>query len=75
MVAKQVTMQWVMEARHSSMAEDVHREDVIRPMEGVEIGSEASVVLPPTEPSVVPTGSELPLSLSTVPSADDPRRP
>ena len=29
MVAEQVTAQWVMEARHSSMAKDVHREDVV----------------------------------------------
>ena len=29
MVAEQVTVQWVMEARHSSVPEDVHREDVV----------------------------------------------
>ena len=29
MVAEQVTTQWVMEARRSPMAEDVHWEDVI----------------------------------------------
>ena len=67
--------QWVMEARYSSVAEDVHREDVVQLMEGVETGSEASVVPPSTELNVVPTESELPSSLSTVPSADDPRRP
>ena len=29
MVAEQVSTQWVMEAHHSSMAEDVHWEDVV----------------------------------------------
>ena len=75
MVANQVTSQWVMEAHHSSMAKEVHREDVVQPMEGVDTRSEESVVLPPTEPNVVPTGSELPSSLSTVPSADAAWRP
>ena len=75
MVVEQVTTQWVMEAHRSSVAEDVLQEDVIQPMEGVETGSEASVVLSPIEPNVVPTGSELPSSLSTVPSADAARRP
>ena len=75
MVAEQVTAQWVMEDRRSSVAEDVHREGVIQPVEGVETGSEASVVPPPTKPNVVPIGSELPSSLSTVPSADAVRRP
>jgi len=58
MVAEQVTAQWMMEARRSSVAKNVHREDVIQPVEGVETGLEASVVLPPIEPNVVPTGSE-----------------
>ena len=57
------------------MAKDARREDVILPVEGVETGSEASVVPPPTEPNVVLTGSELPSSLSTVPSADATERP
>ena len=70
MVAEQVSAQWVMEACRSSLAEDVCQEDVILPMEGVETGSKASVVLPPIEPNIVPTGSELPSSLSTVPSGD-----
>ena len=59
MVAEQVTTQWVMEAHHSSVAEDVCQEDVVQPTEGVETGSEVSVILPPTEPNVIPTGSEL----------------
>ena len=70
MVAEQVTAQWVMEAHCSSVAEDVRREDVVQPMEGVETGSEASVIPPSTEPNIVPTESELPSSSSTVPSAD-----
>ena len=69
MVAEPVTVQWVMEAHHSTMVEDVRREDVVQPVEGVEARSEVSVIPPPTEPNVVSTGSELPLSSSTVPSA------
>ena len=75
MVAEQVTAQWVMEARRSSVAEDVRLEDAIHPVEGLETGSEVRVVPPPTEPNVVPTRSELPLSLLTVPSADAVGRP
>ena len=51
----------MMEAHHSCVAKDVCEEDVIQPMEGVETGSEASIVQ---------TGSELPSSSSIVPSAD-----
>ena len=75
MVAEQVTAQWVMEARCSSMVEDMRREGVIQPMEGVDTGSEVRVVLPPTEPNVVLTESELPSSLSTVPTVDAAGRP
>ena len=70
MVAEQVTAQWVMEARHSTMAVDMGQEDVVRTVEVVESRSEVSVVPPPTESNVVPTGSELPSSSSTIPSAD-----
>ena len=70
MVAKQVSAQWVMEAHHSSMAEGVRQEDIIQPTDGVETGSEASVVLPPTKPNVVLAESEQPLSSSTVPPVD-----
>ena len=66
MVAEQVSAKWVMEACHSSMAEDACQEDVILPVEGVEIRSEVGVIL---------LGSELPLSSSTVPSADAVGRP
>jgi hypothetical protein len=58
MVVEQVSAQWVMEARHSSMAEGMHQEDVIQPADGVESKSEASVVPPPTEPNVVLSESE-----------------
>ena len=75
MVAEQVTAQWVMEAHRSSMAEDMHQEDVIQPMVGVETGSEVSIVLPPTEPNIILTRSELPSSLSTVPTVDAAGRP
>ena len=44
-------------------------------MEGVETGSEASVVPSPIELNVVLTGSELPSFLLTIPSADAARRP
>ena len=75
MVAEQVSVQWVMEARRSSMAEGVRQEDVIQPTDGVETGSEVSIVPPPTEPNVVPSESEQPLSTSIVPSADTVGRP
>ena len=75
MVAEQVSMQWVMEARRSSMAEDMRWEDVVQPMEGVETRLEASIVPPPTEPNVAPSESEQPLSSSITPSADATGRP
>ena len=75
MVAEQVITQWVMEARHSSMAEDMSQEDVVQPMVGVETRSQVSVVLPLIEPNVVPTENELPSSLPTIPTANDDGRP
>ena len=75
MVAEQVSTQWVMEACCSSMAEGGCQEVVIQPVDGVEVGSEASVVLPPTEPNVVLSESEHPLSSLVVPSADAAGRP
>ena len=60
MVAKQVSTQWVMEARRSSVAKGVRQEDVIQPVEGVETRLEASTVPSPIEPNVVPSESELP---------------
>ena len=47
-----------MEARRSSVAEGVLQEDVIQLAEGVEAGSEASVVPPLTEPNIVLLESE-----------------
>ena len=70
MVAEQVSAQWVMEAHRVSMAEGMRQEGIIQPVDGVEVGSEASVAPPPTETNVVPSASERPLSLSTEPSAD-----
>ena len=70
MVAEQVSAQWVMEAHRVSVAEGVHQEDIIQHADGVETGSEASVVPPPTELNVVQSESERPLSLSTETSAD-----
>ena len=74
-VIEQVTAQWVMEARHLTVVEDMRREDAVHPMVRVETGLEASVVLPPTEPNIVLTKSKLPLSSSTIPSADAGRGP
>ena len=71
MVAEQVTTQWVMEAHRSSVAEDVLQEDVIQPMEGVETGSEASIIPTIAELSAIsPTTTKLPSSSSTIPSVD-----
>ena len=70
MVTEKVSSQWVMEAHRSSVAEGLHQEDVIQPTNEVETRSEASVAPAPTKPNVVLTGSELPSSSSTVPSAD-----
>ena len=70
MVVEQVSMQWVMEACRSSMAEGVCQEDVIQPADGLEAWSEASIIPPPTEPNVTPSESEQPLSSSIVPSDD-----
>ena len=66
MVAEQVSMQWVMEARRASVAEGV----VIQPTDRVETGSGASVIPPPTKPNVVPSEGEQPLSSSIEPLAD-----
>ena len=59
-----------MEARHSSVDEDVRQEDVVQLVEEVETGSEASIVLALIEPNVVSTGSELASSSPAMPSAN-----
>jgi len=53
LLAEQVSAQWVMDARHEDMAGSVRQEDVAQPMDGVDLGSEMNVALPPTEPNVV----------------------
>ena len=70
LVAEQVSAQWVVEARHSSMAKGVGQEDVMQPADRVGAGLKVSVIPPSTVPNVVPLGGEQPLSSSTVPSAD-----
>ena len=57
------------------MAKGVRQEDIIQHVDGVETGSEMSIVLPPTEPNVILSVGEQPLSLSTEPSADAAGRP
>ena len=69
----------------STVAEDVCQEDVVQPLEGAETRLEASVILPPIEPNViptvaelsvvVPTTTELPSSSSTVPLVDAAKGP
>ena len=51
-------MQWVIEARRSTVAADVCWEDVVQPMEVAEARSEASIVPPLIEPYVIPTTAE-----------------
>lgn len=63
-------MQWLIKAHRSTMTAYVCREDVVQPTEAAEVGSEASVVPPPTEPNVILTVAELPSSLSIASSAD-----
>ena len=58
MVAKQVSAQWVMEARRANTAEGARQEDVAQPTDGVEPGSKANVAPPLTEPNVVPLKTE-----------------
>ena len=69
-VAEQVTALWVMEDRRPTVATDVRREDIVQPMEEAEARSEASIVLPPTEPNVILTSTELPSSSPTALSTD-----
>ena len=65
LVAKQVSVQWVMEARRASVAEGVHQEDVTQPADGVEAGSEA-----PSKPSIALSEGKQPLSSPVVSSAN-----
>ena len=52
-MAEQVSAQWVMEARRVSVAEGARQEDVAQPADGVELGLEANVAPPSTEPNVI----------------------
>jgi len=79
-VTEPVTAQWLMEARYSTMAVDVCREDIVQPMEAAEARSKASIIPSPSEQNVVstaaepstvvPTIAELPSSSPTAPSTD-----
>ena len=75
MVVEQVSMQWVMEARRSSMAKGACQEDVIQPVDGVDTRSETTIVSPLTEPNTAPSESEQPLSLLIEQSANAIGRP
>ena len=75
LVAKQVSAQWVMDARCTSVAEGVRQEDVPQSTDGVEAGSKVNIILPPTEPNVAPSESEQLLSSPVAPSADAAGRP
>ena len=70
LVAKQVSVLWVMEARRASMAEGVHQEDITQPTDGVEDRSEA-----PSKLSVAPSKGEQPLSSRVASLADATGRP
>ena len=59
-----------MDVCHEDMAGSVHRGDVVQPADGMEPGSEVDVVLPPTEPNVVPPGSEQPVPSPVAPTAE-----
>ena len=76
LVAEQVSVQWVMDARHADMARSVRQEDIAKPTDGVEPRSEVDVVPPSAEPNVVPSGSEQPMPspvIQTVDAAEPPQ--
>ena len=75
LVAEQVSTQWVMEARHVSVAEGTRQEDIAQPIDGVEPRLEVNVAPPLTEPNVVQPESEQPLPSPVEPSVDATRRP
>ena len=70
LVAEQVSAQWVMDARHVSIAEGTCPEDVIQPVDGTEPRLEVDIALPSTEPNVIPPGSEQPVPSPVAPTAD-----
>ena len=75
MVAEQVSKQWVMEARHVSVAEGTRQEDIAQHTDGVEPGSKADVAPPSTEPNIVPLETERPSSSLVEPVADATKEP
>ena len=75
LVTKQVSVQWVMDARRVSVGKGARPEDIIQPVDGVEPGSKVNVVPPLTEPNVVPSKTEHPLSSLVEPAADAAGQP
>ena len=59
-----------MDARRTDVAEGARQEDITRPTDGAEPGSEANVAPPPTEPSVAVPENEQPLPSLIAPAAD-----
>ena len=70
LVAEQVFVQWVMDARHVDLADGAHQEDVAHAAGGVEPWSEMNIAPLPTEPNVVPPESEQPVPLPVASTAD-----
>ena len=60
LVAKQVSVQWVMDARRANVAEGANQEDVAQTVDGVEPGSKADVAPPPTERMLPSRGTSSP---------------
>ena len=73
LLAEQVSVQCVMDARRDDMAESVRREDVAQPMDGMEPRSEVDIAPPSTEPNVVQPGSEQPMPSPVAPTTDAAR--
>ena len=70
LVAKQVSAQWVMDARREDMARSVRQGDVAQPTNGAEPGSEVDIAPPSTEPNIVSPGSEQPAPSPVAPTVD-----
>ena len=69
-VVEQVSAWWVMDVHREDMAKSMRGEDVARPANIAEPGSEVNVALASTGPDVVPSGSEQPAPSSVAPIAD-----
>ena len=69
-VAEQVSAQWVMDVHREDMARSMRGEDAAQPADGAEPRSKVNVAPTPTEPNVVPPGSEQPAPSSVAPSTD-----